>query len=535
MKSMCMTGSVALFMILAIGSPLAAQNSRVHPQHHHYKLIDMGTFGGSLSSINMATDVNDEAVSPRGWTVGFSATAALKLPTSHPIICGGDDGWGTNITHAFEWKSGEVLDLQALPPAEANCSNVYQVNASGEIAGFSENGKFDPLTGTNQSRAVHWKNGKIQDLGSLGGNQNEALAINNRGQIAGFSLNTTPDPFSIFDLILNLILGSSGGTQTRAVVWQHGTMQDLGTLGGDDAAAFYINDHGQIAGVSYTSTVPDPATGVPPQDPFLWENGKMVDLGSLGGVYGLFSGQGGGLNNRGQVIGVSSVAANPGACFFTEFDPNCHPFLWDQGKLIDLNTSTVGGSPLSADGINDTGDIVGAADFSTAGGSTFDAYLWRRGIATDLGAVTGDCFSRALAINSHSQIVGNSFSCDTGDFDRAFLWENSSIIDLNAVIATDSLLKLVATNDINDRGEIAGEGTPLGCSDFTACGHTFLLIPCDENHTNIEDCDYSLTDGNVSATAHSAPVSPPSNAAPMRHLLRKPWMSRSRSLQQQKN
>src|SRR4029077_5250485 len=168
MKSTFMTriASAALFIILAIGSPLAAQNSRVHPQHHHYKLIDMGTFGGALSSINMATDLNDEAVSPRGLTVGFSATAALKLPTSHPIICGGDDGWGKKITHAFGGKSGGVLDLQAPPPAETNCSNAYQVNASGEIAGFSENGEFDPLTGTNQSRAVHWKNGKIHDLGS---------------------------------------------------------------------------------------------------------------------------------------------------------------------------------------------------------------------------------------------------------------------------------------------------------------------------------------------------------------------------------
>jgi hypothetical protein len=81
-----------------------------------------------------------------------------------------------------------------------------------------------------------------------------------------------------------------------------------------------------------------------------------------------------------------------------------------------------------------------------------------------------------LAFRLQSQIAKwrHSFSCDTGDFDRAFLWENSSIIDLNAVIPTDSLLKLVATNDINDRGE----GTPPGCSDFTACGHAFLLIPC---------------------------------------------------------
>jgi uncharacterized membrane protein len=55
---------------------------------------------------------------------------------------------------------------------------------AGKSVGFSENGKVDPLTGFNQSRAVHWKDGEIEDLGSFGGNQNEAISINNRGQIS---------------------------------------------------------------------------------------------------------------------------------------------------------------------------------------------------------------------------------------------------------------------------------------------------------------------------------------------------------------
>ena len=500
--------AIALLATLAIPGGMAAQQQG--SQHHHYKLIDMGTFGGSESAINMATDIDGRAINMRGVTVGFSATAAPKLPTSNPIICGGDDGLGSTITHAFRWENGAVTDLGALSPVETNCSNAYQVNASGEIAGFSENGAFDPLTGTNQSRAVHWVNGQIEELGSFGGNQNEALAINNRGQIVGFSLNTTPDPFSIFDIILNLILGTSGGTQTRAFLWQHGQMQDLGTLGGNDAAAFYINERGQIAGHSYTSTIPNPTTGLPPQDPFLWENGRMIDLGTLGGAYGMVSaGQGSGLNNLGQVIGASSTAANPGACIFTEFDPNCHPFLWDRGKLIDLNTSTIGGNPIGADEINDAGEIVGSADFSSVGGSPFDAYLWRNGVATDLGAVSGDCFSRALAINARGQVVGNSFSpaCDFNP-SHAFLWEKGAIIDLNEVIHAASSLQLAASNDINDRGEIAGEGVPPGCAlvDLGTCGHAFLLIPCDENHPGVEGCDYSMVDEVATATVSTMPT-----------------------------
>ena len=70
------TAIVAL-AILTAPSQLAAQ-------HHHYKLIDVGTFGGYVSSINMATDVNGRVLNMRGVTVGFSATATPKLPTSQP-------------------------------------------------------------------------------------------------------------------------------------------------------------------------------------------------------------------------------------------------------------------------------------------------------------------------------------------------------------------------------------------------------------------------------------------------------------------
>jgi probable HAF family extracellular repeat protein len=472
-------GLALLFAALALPLRLAAQEKQDRNngnQHHHYQLIDMGTFGGPNSSY--------PSLNRPGVVVGWSATSNPKLPHSHPLICGGLDGVGSFITVAFQWKNGSLTDLGALP-GDSNCSEPFSLNSHGDSVGVSENGEFDPQTGVNQARAVRWKDGEIEDLGSFGGNQNAALFINNRGQIVGNSLNTIPDPFSFFDFFF---FGSQQGTQTRAFLWEHGQMQDLGTLGtGNDASAGFINERGQVVGFSYTNSTPNPTTGLPTVDPFFWENGNMTDLGTLGGTFGMPNA----LNNHGQVVGFSNL---PG-------DQSSDPFLWDNGKLIDLNTTTIGGNPLGAFEINDAGEIIGAAAFPNA---PYDAYVWRNGVATDLGHLDGDCYSEAWAINSKGQVVGNSFSCVPANH-HAFLWENGSIVDLNTLIPPGSSLQLVligpfssapAPGPINDRGEIGGTGVPPGCSpqDIGTCGHAFLLIPCDENHPNIEGCDYSLVE-----------------------------------------
>jgi len=244
-------------------------------------------------------------------------------------------------------------------------------------------------------------------------------------------------------------------------------MKDLGTLGGPDANAAYLNENGQVAGNSYTNSTPNQTTGIPTVDPFLWKNGTMHDLGSLGGVFGAPDA----MNNRGQVVGASNLAG----------DQISHPFLWDGKRLVDLGT--LGGSNGEAITINDDADIAGRADLPD---QTHDAFLWRHGVMNDLGRLPGHICSRANQINNQGQIVGNSSDCVT--VLRAFLWENGGpMVDLNTLIPRNSSLLLTNAIDINDRGEISGMGVPAGCQpvDQDSCEHAYLLIPdgdCDEDN-----------------------------------------------------
>jgi probable HAF family extracellular repeat protein len=483
--------AIAALVTLTISGSLAAQDATVpakKAQHHHYKLIDVGTFGGPASFFNLPGN-SVPALNSRNFAVGDSATSTPVPPNGNCFFCEGLFGFIPFVYHAFEVQKGVVTDLGSLPPESLNSSIAQAVSPSGDtIVGGSENGVIDPvLSDITEIHAVVWRQGQIIDLGTLGGNQSAAFAVNDRGQVAGFALNAVPDPFSMFYQAFS----SSNGTQTRAFLWdKNNGMQDLGTLGGNDALALFLNQRGQVAGTSYTNSTPNTTTGLPTQDPFLWDGKTMLDLGTLGGTNGGPTA----LNNRGQVIGLSNLSG----------DQSSHPFLWDQGKLIDLYANTVGGNPITANGINDAGEIVGAAAFST---QPHDAYLWQDAVATDLGHLDGDCFSEAWAMNSAKQIAVFSMSCD-GTKGRAALWHKGSLVDLNTLIPVGSSLRLVWPMAINDRGEIAGIGVPSGCSGpwdpaIDICGHAFLLIPCDDDHRDIEGCDYSMVEAKTAATAVS--------------------------------
>ena len=202
--------AMTLCSVLAIPIRLAAQEQQPNKQQPRYKLIDLGTFGGSASFINPPFNVVP-ALNNQGLTVGSSATSISTTSTSNGFVCGGLDGLVPKVFHAFEWQSGVVADLGALPPSRENCSNAGSISASGEIAGSSENGQVDPFFPINDLRAVLWKDGQISDLGTLGGTISVATGIDSHGQVVGGAQNTVLDPFSMLYFVL---LGLSTGTHS---------------------------------------------------------------------------------------------------------------------------------------------------------------------------------------------------------------------------------------------------------------------------------------------------------------------------------
>jgi probable HAF family extracellular repeat protein len=444
-----------------------------NPKHHHYKLVDLGTFGGPNSGVNIEPFQN--VINNAGTVVGGADTS---IPTPEPGCYNPVNNPDCFISHAFVSRGKSLKDLGTLPGG--NFSFATAINQRGQIAGVSENSQIDPVSGNPEFHAVLWQNNKILDLGTLGGTASFAETLNDQGQVTGVALNGVPDPYSILGLGSGTTL-----TQTRAFLWQNGKMQDLGTLGGPDSWAVFVNDAGQVAGTSYTSDVVDPKTGTPPVSVFLWGSGKMKDLGSLGGDNGILGAYSivKGLNNRGQVTGLMMVAG----------DQYADAFLWDGEKLLDLGS--LGGSGSTAEGINDAGDVVGVA--LLPGDQTNDGFLWRNGVMTDLGTVGGDPCSAALSINSKGQVVGASESAAGGcnEWTTALLWENGAPgVDLNTLVPSGSGVHLTAGYWTNDRGEIVAGGNSPFCELSATCGHAFLLIPCDEQHPNIEDCVYDMVD-----------------------------------------
>jgi probable HAF family extracellular repeat protein len=116
----------------------------------------------------------------------------------------GSSNTASGVIHAFIWEAGTMRDLGTLGGAAS-------------VAGPS--GQSD-LVPASQSLSADWVSGLVPGH----------RMINDAGQIAGTSL--------------------TAAGETHALLWEAGTMRDLGTTSGTFSEAVAINASGRVAGNS---------------------------------------------------------------------------------------------------------------------------------------------------------------------------------------------------------------------------------------------------------------------------------------------
>jgi probable HAF family extracellular repeat protein len=331
------------------------------------------------------------------------------------------------------------------------------------------------LPGDTTQHAELWLPGLHLDLGTLGGPNSAVVFANrsNRGQIVGIAETSDMDPLSETWSCAGAFFPTTTQHICLGFVWQNGAMTALPTLGGYNGFAASVNNLGQVVGWAETA-VHDPSCVAPQVLQFeavIWGpgNGQIQQLSGLADDPDAAATA---INDNGQVVGISGICQNAVGAFSAK-----HAVLWQDGQPIDLGN--IGGhgwnTPTS---INNQGQIVGFANQSgdLINGKLalkFHAFLWtkERGMH-DLGTLSGDAISEALGINEAGQVVGVSYGAGFSH-PRGFLWQDGVMMDLNSLIPTDSNLTLQVAGDINDRGEITG--TAFDSS--TKTSPAFLAIP----------------------------------------------------------
>ncbi len=224
------------------------------------------------------------------------------------------------------------------------------------------------------------------------------------------------------------------------------TVTDLGVLGGtySDSRAYGINSLGQVVGQSDTGTGDTHA--------FIYSNGQMQDIGTLGGgIYGSARA----INNNGTVVGSAT-----GAGFF-----GIHAFQWSSATgMQDINPSQAFNS--QAYGINNAGTAVAKMSYIYGYGNT--GFTYSNGNATYLGdPYLG--YMAPRAVNAAGISVGDIQQLSyVSLIQKAYSYDGQNITVLGAL--TGYNYQAVATS-ISDSGIIVGYSRS-----FQLVPHAFMYV-----------------------------------------------------------
>lgn len=333
-------------------------------------------------------------------------------------------GRGASVAVLALWLSvgagarAQDYTLMDLGSADGTISSAFAINDSGQVIGFT-------ATSENNLWGLYWEPALPMDPcilcpvpPGMGLNQAQVFDINDDGLAAGISYNL-------------------GDANITGLNWLSAPIWDTEAVEHPGFSARGINGAGDIAGFNIYSTA---TLGLVEQA--AWLLGDTVAwLPTLGGTFSYAYD----INDVGQVVGVSYLTG----------DTTRHAALWQAGFPHDLGT--LGGTNSQAYAISNAGHVVGHSD---APGGLIRAFLCTVDPAGnvlqkfDLGALN-NTHSYGLGVNDGGVVVGSSDA-------RAFMWSGGILTDLNDVVPASAHWRLERARDVNNSGQIVGEGYHSG-------------------------------------------------------------------------
>jgi probable HAF family extracellular repeat protein len=190
----------------------------------------------------------------------------------------------------------------------------------------------------------------------------------------------------------------------------------------------------------------------------------LINLGDLGGGQSYAEG----LNNSGQVVGYSTTSGG-----------NTDAFLYSNGTITNLGT-LAGDADSAATGINDSGQIVGYSGTSgatnnfngeniefTTGVDDSTAFLYSGGTMTNLATSVGGSSSAATGINNSGQVVG--FAANSAGNTTAFLYSGGVVTNLGSLGGS-----INAAFGINRSGQVVGLSSVISNGSSSIGPYAFL-------------------------------------------------------------
>jgi probable HAF family extracellular repeat protein len=433
--------SLAVGIAVAVSSIASAQT--LPPPQKGWTITDLGVVSTISGRASGDTDSSATAINASGTVVGFSGVYITDAEQEGFVGFLNQDGfiWTPDSKNG---TTGKMTYIGGLP---------------GDYC-FSPEYK-DPYVGVTKPSGYTQLDSVPYD-------------INSSGQAVGYSW-WSPD-------------GTCAKIDYHGALYQNGNVVDLGVppqLVGpstpySESLAGSINDAGQIVGDASA------------------RYGGLVNAWIYGGSYsilgnppyppifpsGFVTSEPSKINSSGTIVGTAYVSD---LSFSLGFKHTGTGPLLASDVIGDLG----GGQGSAANGLNDSGMVVGEASVNKNGNLSFHALLIdKQGGAHDLGTLSKDPLSSssAFAINNTSfNIVGISGVDPAQSWlstRHAVLWQNSGgPIDLNQMldpsvappIGTADLCnhcwELISATGINDLGQIVGEGFINGEH------HAFLLTP----------------------------------------------------------